>query len=358
MNMHSTANRGFRISLVAALFAALSATTPATPARAQVLCGDVIVGLATMMADITGCAVNPTVTVDGGTLKMDGHSIIGSLGDGIRIIGNGGRVEEGRVTGSTGDGIVLAGAGGHRVENVNSEGNVGPGFRFLSSNNRIERTSSANNSMGWRMEPGADNNTVSNSAAHNNASAAIVDSNRNDFRDSAVSRHPTGFQVNGNRNQLRDFALSRTSVFVTGNRNKLKYLHSMGDGTSMFVGFDFSGNRNRLERSRLALHGIAVKAFGNLGRFSRLTIVDSLTIGIGIIGNANRIDRNLVTTSGFGGVGDTGIGVQAAAAINNRIERNTVVGHLVNDLADVDPLCMNNVWNNNIEKLKTPACIN
>ncbi len=354
MQVRTLATRSLATILLSVVFVSSALTTRA---HAQVNCGDIIVAAATMLSNLTACPGNPAVTVDGGTLDMNGFAIIGCVaGDGIHVIGNNARVDNGRVEGCI-DGISLAGGGGHRIENVRSEINAASGFRFVSSNNRIEYTSSAGNAIGWRLMVGANNNDVRYSTAFGNTIGAVVGGNRSDFRESTAADNAGGMQIMGNRTQLRDFTLARTPVTSPGDRGKYKYVFSVGNGVASSIGFEFIGNRNRLERSRVAGHGTAVKIGGNDNRVRLSTIVDSLVTGVSIGGMNNRVDRNMVAGDGSGTSG--AVGIEAiVGSMMNRIDRNAVLNHTVNDLQDADPICANNLWQNNIEKLKTPTCLN
>ncbi len=306
------------------------------------------------MADIVGCAINPAVTVDGGTLHMDGYSISNCAGvDGVHLIGNTARIEEGVVSGCQ-DGVLVAGNGNHRIEYVRVEDNIGTGFRVTTSGNRFEYVSTKGNQAGWNIDIGADSNDIKYSISFEDLSPAYVGGDANDFRESMLAEGPTGLQIDGDNNELRDCALVDAPAMIAGDSNDFKWVMSIGDGTA--TGFDISGATNDLERSRMVNHDKAIVMSGLSNDVDRMTITDSNTTGVQIDGNSNEADRSFIAA---GTISPGVFGVDATSgSMFNSVEYNTIIGHSAADLSDADPTCLNNTWQNNVEGSKSPACLN
>jgi hypothetical protein len=334
--------------------AVVALTIASTPAGAQVLCGDVVTGIGTMTADIVGCAVNPAVIVDGGTLRMDGFMIEACTADGIHVIGTAGRVEEGRVSNCV-NGIVLDGNGSHRIEYVRVDQNSGAAFLVNVSSNRFEYVSSSNNAVGWDFAVGADNNDVKYSVSSGDTTAAIVDGDGNDFRDTLISASSLGVILGGDSNEFRDSALIETSVNVTGNDNRVRYGYSVGDNSA--PGFEFAGDSNKVERSCIVNHDAGVLLNGDDNELDRSTVTDSTSSSVNINGTNNDVERNFITTGGSAAAGSYGVEA-TPAAVGNNVRNNTVVGHGIFDLSDADATCINNNFTSNVEGSKDPLCLN
>ena len=133
-----------RISMksAVALTTVMACASTATPAAAQIACGDTITGTAVLTEDLICPNEDPALTVDGGTLVLRG-TVSCDVNDatGILLIGEGARLVGGTVTRCL-NGIVLEGEGDHRVTGVTSTAHTENGFRIFESNgNRIIRIS-------------------------------------------------------------------------------------------------------------------------------------------------------------------------------------------------------------------------
>ena len=115
------------VGIVALAVLAVSWVT--RPAVAQVSCGDTITGKAQMTASLVCDSDSPALTIDGGSLDMNGYGISGCFADGIHLVGKGSSVSNGRVEGCT-RGFVAANSGKHKLTNVVAVGNTGTGIRI------------------------------------------------------------------------------------------------------------------------------------------------------------------------------------------------------------------------------------
>lgn len=278
----------------------------AVPAAA-LECGETVTGTATLEEDLR-CTVSPALTIDGGDLDLDGHSVVcAGTSEGVVLEGRGARLADGAVTGCE-IAVVVAGGGGHEVRRVVASGSS-QGIRVESSGNRIR----------------------DNAVLRGGSDAAVqVDGSANTLvRNHLTGAMDQGFEVRGDRNL---FARNRIGGVAEG-------LELRGSGNVVRHN-DIVGATDS---------GIEVRGDGNDIRFNR--IADGAADGIAIRSSDNVVDGNTIY-----GSGDEGIFV-FAGAMRNALRANRVLGSGT-DLLDANPDCDDNTWEDNtFETADSDDCI-
>jgi hypothetical protein len=345
--------------------------------HAQVNCGDVITDDAVMNADLVCGANDPAVTVNGGTLDMNGHRISGCLGDGIVVVGTGARVENGSVDGCA-VGVRLEGGGGHYVRDLVASDSFLDGFRVSADGNKLTNTSAVGNIedgyditgdqntlkdsfainnllTGFRIA-GARNKLHENTSSSNTGDGYGVSGDGNKFvRNIAESNNSRNYLVTGISNQLTRNVASRSTfeagIEIVGNDNKLSKNVAVNNGNGNDPGVLITGNENRLNSNSSSFNSeagfeiagndnvlIACKAAGNTG------------IGFEVVsGSGNEIKRSRAYKSTLEGIRLRG-GVGLTDIIGNVSLENTGA-----DLRDDNADCGDNRWDKNIEATVDPA---
>ena len=341
------ARRNFSCALAMAVLAF------APGAQAQVVCGDVLVGgTHTMTADITGCATNPAVTLDGARLEMDGFEISGcTAGDGVLMTGGAARLENGSVSGCQ-DGVVLDVGGIHRVTYVRSGDHSGSAFYVQSARARLLYVRADKSAIGIEIETGADLVSIDRSSAVGNTEGLVVRGDKAFVEHTVVARcSGTGITVDGDRSKFYDVALFESPIVINGDRNRFKYMLSVGDLSE--VGADVTGVENKIERSQIHNYGTGVKLAGSDNDVRHVVVAGGSAEGIGVTGpSRNDMRDNFVTDN----VGD-GIAVLSGAG-DTTVRNNVSTGNSGSfDLRDDNPGCGTNSWVNNVEDTTNDPCV-
>lgn len=284
----------------------------AAPAQA-VECGDVITGQARLDRDLI-CTVDSTnpvaLTVRGGRLDLGRFTVVCDPEEeeeevqsvGILLDGQGARLRGGAVTGCV-LAIWVADLGGHIVRNVTASGS-NQGVFIDSDGNRLLDSAVLRGFGDAAVQINGDNNI-----ARSNDIAGSSDQ---------------GFEVNGDNNR------------IVGNR-----IGGVGEGIQLV------GNGNQVLRNHIigaVERGVEVRVVeategGHVIAFN--LIADGGTDGIALVaGSGNHVHHNAVYQN-------ADAGIEVFNAINNRIERNSVLLNGV-DLQDRTANCDANRWRNNV----------
>ena len=175
---------------------------------ATIQCGAVLGsgGVYTLTEDLdcTGTPMEVALTVrDGATLDMAGHQLRTSSGgalEGVRLEGEGARLQYGSIEGDGVTGVLVVGTGGHHVQGIRVGSNIGAGVIVTSAHNRLISNETQTLFEGFNID-GDDNWLIGNRAYYADA----------------------GFNINGHGNpMLRNrTAQGIFGVFVTGDHNRL-----------------------------------------------------------------------------------------------------------------------------------------
>jgi Periplasmic copper-binding protein (NosD) len=270
-------------------------------------CGDVITGFERLDRDLI-CTADPALTVDGGTLDLNGFTVVcdhvppvesvGVLLDGTRA-----RLRDGAVTGCK-VAVWVGGFGSHVVRSV---------------------TASASN-QGVFIDSDGNRLSFSNVLRGRDDAAVQVDGSDNDLRFNDVAgSNDQGFEINGDANRVTD---NRISAVAEG-------VQLIGTGNQVL----------RNEIIGTTARGVEVRAGAHLIRNN--LIADGALDGIALLVTAygNEVSRNAIY-----GHGDQGLFV---GTIDNKLERNQVLLNRV-DLTDTNPDCDNNLWRNNMFETSEP----
>jgi Right handed beta helix region len=273
-------------------------------------CGDVITRHARLDRDLICATDGPALTIRGGSLDLDGFTVVcdqaeGQESVGILIEGRGARLRDGAVTGCF-LAVQVAGEGGHTVRDLTA-GAFDRGVLIESNGNRL-----------------LDSQIL---RAFEDA-AVQVDGSKNLLRGNTVAgANDQGFEINGSDNRIIDNRIGAVAegVQLEGERNHVLRNQIIGTAER---GVDVRGG---LEEEPSGGHVIA----DNL-------IADGVD-GIALLDNSqgNQIHRNTIY-----GHSDQGIFV---GTFDNTIERNQVLLNRV-DLQDNTPECDDNLWRNNTFK--------
>lgn len=321
--------------------------------HAQVFCGDVLVGgTHTMTADITGCAIDPAVTLDGARLDMDGFEISGcAAGDGVFMTGGSSRLENGSVSGCQ-NGVVLDTGGAHRVEYLRSGDHSESAFYVQSPGARLLYVRADNSAIGIEIETGADLVDVDRSSSVGNTEGMVVRGDKAVVENTVVALSSgVGITVDGDRSKFYDVALFESPIVVNGDRNRFKYMLSVGGLTA--VGAEVTGEKNKIERSQIHNYGTGVKLAGIDNDVRHVVVAGGSAEGIGIPG----LTRNDVRDSFVTGNAGDGIAVLSGAG-DTTVRSNVSTGNSGSfDLRDDNAGCGTNDWINNVEDTTNDPCV-
>jgi hypothetical protein len=273
-------------TIAGTIVTALALCIGSAPALAQVQCGDTITERVVMTENLVCDGFDPALTIDGGTLRMNGHTIscsdwawspYGWYSTGIRLEGR-----NSRVLGGTIDHcylpLFLNGIGEHTVRDVIAV-TVDVGVALTVSSNR-------NNVTGLVQHRGMVSVNLAN-----------------------------GFYVYGDHNRIADSSfLTRHASFISGTGNILQRVEIGG----LYNGLSVGGTRNKIIDNRqigAINQGISVGGSGHL-----------------VLSNVS--NGNLV--SGFEISGD-----------RIRFINNEALGNGYHDIWDDNPNCGNNLYRAN-----------
>ncbi|MEM7025522.1 MAG: right-handed parallel beta-helix repeat-containing protein [Pseudomonadota bacterium] len=278
----------------------------ASPARAQVACGDVVRGMVTLEQDLT-CATEPGLTVRG-QLDMNGFTLrCDGTARGIVLAGRRSGLQNGEVE-NCDEAVVLNGRGRHEVVRVGARGTT---FGFLlntGSNRLVLNTASAVDGDAFRVA-GRSNYLVENEVEQAGDDGFDIKGRNNTVTRSVITGVAgTGIEVNGKRNVI----LANTVV-------------AAGEG------------------------GIQLQVGGN--RVIGNTLTRS-TVGLLVQNKGNEILGNVV-------LANRGTGIQVSFdSKGNRIIGNEAEGNGT-DMLDEAANCGTNLWQGNVFGVVEPAaCIN
>ena len=282
----------------------LLALLTAGPALA-VECGDTITGHARLDRDLICAILTPALTVDGGSLDLNGFTVAcdQSVEDrvGILLAGRGARLSDGAVTGCF-VGVQVGGSGGHTVRGV---------------------TASASN-QGVFIDEESDGNRLLNShilRGRDDAAVQVDGSSNLLLLNEVAGSIDQGFEINGDDNR------------VIGNR-----ISAVAEGIQLI------GAGNHVLRNQIVgatVRGVEVRAGGHVIKDN--LIADGADDGIALLvaANGNEISGNAIYRHVQSGL------FVGLSTVNNTLERNRVLLNGV-DLTDANPGCDANVWQDNV----------
>lgn len=309
-------------------------------AQAAISCGQTLGpgGTFVLSGDLL-CSTNPALTVNGASLDLGTHTVTCSSREvnGVVLIGQGGRLKNGRVTGCA-NGVVLAGIGKHVVQSMVVDGNAAHGFRLSSPNNTLESSTSQLNGGDGVHITTATNRLNNNTALWNTQDGFDINSGagQNQLLGNVASNNgKRGFQIVTDKNRLTSNTASwnaEAGFNLVGNYNVLS-LNASHDNTQK--GIDVKANNNQLTSNN---------------------VTDNLTDGIRIepATNGTLVKSNVIGTNGARGI------IISLGATKNSITNNSSFGNVKPDLEDDNPACGSDTWSSNIFGTTSPpqpSCI-
>lgn len=361
-----------RLLLIALL---LGAAGPEV-ARAQVACGATVTTKVKMTADLSGCINNPTFTIDGGSVDMDGHRVSACGGCmGVQLIGKGSSLSNGTVVGGGGLSIVvrLDGQGGHRLRNVVARGGY-EGFVATTDNNKLENCVAVGNTTRG-FDIGGDKNSLMH--CHSNGGSIGISSSGagNKLQDNTASDASSyAFLTSGDGNKLlRNRAVaSKTGFWVPGSFNKLtsNIATSSTNLTLGSCGFEIgsaSQQKQSLTRNIAAANADGFLLYNNSSSATKNVALGNALNGIRLAGDFNKLtsnvthgnnedgihlnqnsDNNKLVSNHTSGNGNAGIYIGNPGAVANQIRKSVALGNGGYDLDDSNGNCASNVWSSNL----------
>jgi len=321
---------------------------------------------------------SPTLTVDGVTLDLNGHTVTcHTTGDnGIELIGSGatltsGAANNGVVTNCF-DGVILAGSGTHSVSKVTSQKNADDGFEVDTDKNVLDNNTSFKNAFGFFITGRRNLLTNNDNVSFNDFDGFLVVNNKNRLVDNTADDNgDDGFDIEA----IKTFLTSNTSTFngdngfiINGDNNKLtdNTAEHNGSDENENDGFHVSGFKNKLINNQANFNidsgfefdssannatvsgntatynvtGFLVEAGSGSHNFVRNTASNNSADGFLIGGNSNVLKLNTANNNG-----DDGIEVGGSS---NGIRQNQATSNSDHDLHDDNlPDCDGNQWNHN-----------
>lgn len=373
-----------KLALVAAAVASLAAAA-VSPALA-VDCGDVIVAVEELAADLGPCATDPALTIQGGSLQMRGHTVSCLVGTevGILMLGEKGKVSEGLVTGC-GDGVVVAGTGAHTLEDVVAASNLGDGFEVSGDENKLKACASVDNAAGngfvvegsghllqdcsavgngldgFAIE-GGPGKYLNNVAAGNGDDGFAVDftgarARRIAVQNLAAGNGGSGFEVvEGERGRFGGSATGNAYdgyVVAGALLTRVSKAVAIGNGASGVVVTGGSATVDAALAIDNASSGVSmnVSGRGNLDGNHAVGGANPLELSVG--GAKSRATSNEA-------IGGSGSGLRLVApGVSVKLNKNRAHENAT-DLVDDDPACTSHLWQANVFRTSSPpqpSCI-
>jgi hypothetical protein len=267
-------------------------------------CGDVITRSTRLERDLI-CTSDPALTVEGGTLDLNGFTVTcdGTV-VGVLIEGSGAHLKDGAVTGCE-LAVWVAGSGGHKIERLTASAS-NQGIFFESDGNRLSR---------------------SNILRALNDAAVQANGSNNHLRLNSIAGSHTAFEINGDDNR------------IIGNR-----IGAVAEGVQLM------GNGNQVAHNDIigtTDRGVEVREGAHLIKDN--LIADGTADGIAVFSDGNEVRQNVIL-----GHADQGLFV---SGLGNTLEKNRV---LLNgtDLTDTTPDCDDNLWRDNtFETSVSDGCV-
>ena len=346
----------------------------ASAAAAQVNCGDVITGKAIMTSNIVCGANDPAVTIDGGSLDMNGKSISGCSGDGILLQGVKSSVANGRVSGC-GKAFVVGGTGKHKLSNVIAINNSDTGFEVSigSDKNKFVNTIARDNgNMGYDCN-GAGNSFTSCGAVGHPSDGFATTGEKTKYKNCvSYDNSNAGFRVDeiGSSFQSCQAINNGGFGFVVTSAGKFKNCHATSNGIN---GFDLADG-SKISGSVATGNGkTGIRSDG--GSISKCSMVGNATHGLDISAGTVKAKKLMISGSGTDGIhiatgpdhlisgcsitdsGSNEIDNNFAGAIRLTVSKNVVLESGGKDLRDAAAVCGSNDCSKNTFDTRSQNCI-
>jgi Right handed beta helix region len=158
------------------------------------------------------------VVLEGGPHHLGETSIVGSLGDGVRVEASGARVESNSIKGNGGEGVLVAGSGSlvrkNRIEENGGAGIAVTGTANLVKNNTAGSPNGRGNHGHGFVVVGADNRIENNKAEGNLGSGLVIRATTSTLKSNrAVLNEGFGLEVASAGNLLDSNVASRSGGF-------------------------------------------------------------------------------------------------------------------------------------------------
>ncbi len=360
-----------------AMVGALAAGFVGTGSAYGVTCGQVITGNETLTGNLFCILNDPVITIDGGSLDMNGYQIGCLPGqDGVAFINSGGKLRNGSIEGCD-RAAVLAGSGKHTVVNVHAKGGSDTGFYMLGSGNKmIKNVASGFGNYGFRAAtalPPLSDVFIDNVSANNGDSGFHIDGDKAKMSGNvAVGNGGRGIWIDGEGNKLmRNIAYDnvQSGVQVEGSANSVQKNVSVANGTGVVV---LSGLTKVKSNVAIASVGNGYSNLEDGSLFSGNSSILNGTFGFVMLGNNVGVSKSSAILNGSFGIwmgmytgvvakgnrlfsnGDVGL---YSAGNGAEISGNLGFDNVNADADDFSATCSTNIWDGNVFGSAADSCI-
>jgi hypothetical protein len=342
-----------------------------------VSCGEVITGNETLTGNLFCILNDPVLTIDGGSLDMNGYQIGCLPGqDGVAMINSGGKLKNGSVEGCD-RGVVLAGTGKHTVTNVLAKGGSDTGFFILGSGNKlIKNVAEGFADDGFRAAtalPPLSDVFIDNVSANNGDAGFRIDGDKTKMTGNvAIGNGTVGILINGQGNKVsRSIAYDngQAGLYVDGSESSVQGNVTIGNGTGVVI---TSAQTKVKSNTSIANNtfGFSTNADENL--YSGNVAILNADLGLGLLGDQLQISKSSAILNGGYGLfagsytgaqvkgsrlisnGDVGLSMNGTAAV---IGGNLAYDNVNDDAQDASATCAGNIWKGNVFGITSSSCI-
>lgn len=204
-------------------------------------------GSFTIDASLSGCTGAAALIVKSAELNLNGHTVTceSESVTGIRVQGTGSRVTNGTITGC-GFGVELAGSGGHRVEKITSTDNTTGFVITTGSDNELTQNTASDCDYGFVVQVSS-NRLNANIAKGNVVSFVVNGGTANELSDNVAKDSELGFQISAESTALSGNTAegNRYGFVVPAGGNELTDNVATGNRSGITVPGGGEGNRLR-----------------------------------------------------------------------------------------------------------------
>lgn len=340
------------------------------PATAQVACGDIITDERVMTSTLSGCPDAPVLTIEtGGSLDMNGFSIVPVNGGAVVMSGTGGRLKNGGIT-SCGSGAAGVRVTGDRntIENI-SVRNCGAGFTISGIKNKLLRCVAKDNGIdGFTAFATASGTSINQAYAYGNGEAGFsIGGGAAKLTNLVAEQNRVGIFLNNSGKRLTEavaFQNTQTGILASGPGAKLKRVVAIqngsrgiwlqrgarmkqaiaiGNGDITFANIALKGDGVRVDDAISARGEVNYEIAPGDGEVAGQRLRRSLSVEAGTIGLRVNEDENRVEDNFFA-EGDRAIEVTGGL---NTLSGNAAANSLITPTFVDTTGCATNVWKDN-----------
>ncbi len=340
---------------------ALGLLLSAGSADAQVECGDTITGKITMTQDLdcTDVDADPSITIDGGTLDMNGFELLGhDSGDrvGVEFVNAGGELVNGEIFGAS-VGIVLGGSGKHKLLDVVVDSSSSGGIHILvgADKNKLHGVLvKETGESGFRIESEKNSLTDCTAVRSNDAGIEIVGAANKLSRCMAIASGSDGFVIDGADTKIKFGSATQNddSGFLVHADDV--QLSRCAASSNLGDGFDVEAQRLKVKDGSSQgdqSNGVRIRQNSAGISLTKVRIMAAGAHGIRIDGGTDiTVKGSIIQANGLSGIRNN-------AGTDLSISGNSVTGHIDDDLYEGVTKCATNTWKGNTFFASNLPCI-